>query len=1792
MPGPFSSLIRRSTLTALALFAFPALAHAGVTCAPGLIDNGLPGPTSGTNGLVVAQYNNDLYLGQTSSVGADGLALMRRVDNQWVPVGGGLQSSVGEAFVSSMVVFDPDGDKGITPELLIVSGVFDVEGVRANIVAWNGLNFVDIYDPLNTAPPIGVIAHDGWIRSLAVFDPDGNGPLPESLVAVGEFNTFQGNPALNQMIRWDGTNWHPMYSGEGPGGPFSSTYFPHRLVVTDPDGSGPQPESLYMLLSDNSAMPRCLSKWDVPSQGWIPFGGFFVNNEGGSEIVFDLTSYDPDGAGPEPVSLVAAGTVFGANRVAYFNAPMATWQPLPGAPAGIFANANTYWVTLAKWDPPGPTPNTLFMGRGFELAGAPISQPAYAFDGQSYSAIPIPAVAAVRSLDVLDDLLVEPGLHFAGQSPGPGFVSKVARYSGGSFVPAVSAASEVFALTSPEDVEVTATTVINSANLQAFAPTLIVATRNDHSDLLRGSAEHHPLYSWNGSQFVRYADCTISRETCCTPAIVNAMSPVDPDGLGPLTEADGLAIVGDFDLIDRLDFAGPVDARGIAVWNGSTWLRPSIDSIVPTIKCVAAVPSSIAAGQPAVFVGGQFNAIGGVGASNAAIWIAGTTLWNGLGLGTSGTVRDAVVFDPDGAGVDFDPKLYVVGDFSMAGGLDSRGIATWDFINGWQPVFAGDLDSPAYDLQLWDSDGPIGNPPRLAAAGLFNLAGGLNAPGFAVLDDSTWRGLGDASIEWGTRLGVLDPDGDGSAGEKLYGVLSNLGGIRRLAGLRSTGASTTVWDTVAGFGPSQFNGGISLSTFDEDGAGVRPETLVAAGDMLSPVGGVPTDGLIRVAAPQRFLVENIFATLNGAGAYLCGMIPGVNDHVVFDYTLVTNNPDTQGFADLIAPLSFGSMSVLGGEVHLNLFGNTLTLANPDNTPALVLGDGRLDEVDLYVHSSMGSSVLNSSGLLIGGVPSGQFISQNLIFDNITANITGDVQISPFNAGGVLWVFGDDSILNTNGNVRLGEGPIASGELFVLGGEWNHTGGGTLEVAGAGIGNIDIDGGTAVTTDFTTITIGAQPDSGGTIDVGASAASTWSTSDVTVFVGGQGNGLLKVQNGSTVGFGLGSHLVIGHVAGSSGVLRVEDASPLISEVLVEEISIGLFGGSGEVLLDSAGGMTALEITVGPNGVIKGQGGISTKGALSNRGLISPGFMPGDAIAGSVIGTFELSGFYDQLSAPENDGIPGRLAIDIDATGPGVSSDQINVELTAFLGGQLDVRFVDGVAPPAGALSSGLGFMTVALGISDQFDVANFPGLSPGVTGAPRFLRFEVRPVPAARGGSAMEVAIIEDTLASPPPQTVDESQDYDVGGAGNDAALGDLNGDGTLDIAITVPNPTDPVNTPGSVVLLFNAGSVDGFWQGFTMTSQITVPANPSAISVADFDGENGLDVCFTALSTQQVYVMLNDGAGNFSFLRGTVPPTGVAGLPRNTVPGDFNRDGVPDVAVITDIEPSLTLLLGDRPVGGTFTGFIIEQVIPIPTTAADGVSVDIDNDKWDEIVIPDEDDESITVQNNGPLLRGAPVFNPVPVLVPVPGTPVDVDASDLNLDGFKDVAFASRDGGTVTILLGNGSPTFLPPITVPAGTGPTDLALVDLDEDDDADVAVVTGNDMGQRIIRIIRNDLFGGLLNFAPQTDLVPGAEPQLVLGGDVTGDGNPDLITVNNDGGVLRGGTQNEDVSVFTFAACRGDANNDRVVDMKDISATLTNWQFDYSPGTGPGDANGDGVVNFEDITSSLRSWGRDCR
>lgn len=146
----------------------------------------------------------------------------------WLHVGEGLNGQV-----HRLRVIDPDGPFGPLPESLVASGAFTASGSRpmSRIARWNGGAWESLGPVLNNP-----------VYDFCMVDLDGAGPAPERLVVGGQFTYVNGEPAqgggdvvrgVAQLV--DG-RWEPV--GEGL---FTTV---RALEVFDADGPGPQPASL------------------------------------------------------------------------------------------------------------------------------------------------------------------------------------------------------------------------------------------------------------------------------------------------------------------------------------------------------------------------------------------------------------------------------------------------------------------------------------------------------------------------------------------------------------------------------------------------------------------------------------------------------------------------------------------------------------------------------------------------------------------------------------------------------------------------------------------------------------------------------------------------------------------------------------------------------------------------------------------------------------------------------------------------------------------------------------------------------------------------------------------------------------------------------------------------------------------------------------------------------------------------------------------------------------------------------------------------------------------------------------------------------------------------------------------------------------------------------------------------------------------------------------------------------------------------------------------------------------
>jgi hypothetical protein len=225
-------------------------------------------------------------------------------------------------------------------------------------------------------------------------------------------------------------------------------------------------------------------------------------------------------------------------------------------------------------------------------------------------------------------------------------------------------------------------------------------------------------------------------------------------------------------------------------------------------------------------------------------------------------------------------------------------------------------------------------------------------------------------------------------------------------------------------------------------------------------------------------------------------------------------------------------------------------------------------------------------------------------------------------------------------------------------------------------------------------------------------------------------------------------------------------------------------------------------------------------------------------------------------------------------------------------------------------------------------------------------------------------------------------------------------------------------------------------------------STPTFPAAGDFNGDGIPDIAVGDTSGGTVNILLGDGRGGFQTPR--LYPAGTS--PQCVAVGDFNRDGKLDVVVANgDSGGTISVLLGNG--DGTLRPAIALAVVANPNWVA---AADFNGDGKLDIVVTGNNTYQILLGNGlGGFSPLAPVtLAPLSTAIPTPSIPVVV--GDLNADGRPDLVMTGPVG-TIE-MTGNGDGTFASPVGIaPASYSPA--ALGDFNGDGKLDVAVtITGN--------------------------------------------------------------------------------------------------------------------------------------
>ena len=410
--------------------------------------------------------------------------------------------------------------------------------------------------------------------------------------------------------------------------------------------------------------------------------------------------------------------------------------------------------------------------------------------------------------------------------------------------------------------------------------------------------------------------------------------------------------------------------------------------------------------------------------------------------------------------------------------------------------------------------------------------------------------------------------------------------------------------------------------------------------------------------------------------------------------------------------------------------------------------------------------------------------------------------------------------------------------------------------------------------------------------------------------------------------------------------------------------------------------------------------------------------------------------------------------------------------------------------------------------------------------------------------------------------------YDVPAGVDQVALGDFNGDGKLDVAVTNSGTYDMVSVlPGTGSGTLKAAVVFGTNYG------------PSGIAAADFNGDGKLDLVTSdngspfGVTIATISVLLSNGKDIFAnrtdYNLGLGAYTGIAAA-------DLTGNGKPDLIVpITYADTPYEFSILKNKGNGTFDA-AVNYALPIGPDAV--VAGDFNNDgKADIAVMNFGNSGSISVLLNS----GTGTF-PSYTTYPISGYGYGIAVGDFNKDGNLDIVATDLTENTISVLLGNGTGAFPTFATYATGSFPEGVTVGDFNGDGWPDIAVA--NQRGGTVSILINKADGSG--TFLPKVDYAAagGGGPWSLAAGSFRGNGIMDLAVATQSafGGieVLLGngdGTFKAAVPYDTLNNANGvvvgDFNNDGNLDLA-VSTASAGSSFGFVtifPGNGDGTFGG---------------------
>ena len=342
------------------------------------------------------------------------------------------------------------------------------------------------------------------------------------------------------------------------------------------------------------------------------------------------------------------------------------------------------------------------------------------------------------------------------------------------------------------------------------------------------------------------------------------------------------------------------------------------------------------------------------------------------------------------------------------------------------------------------------------------------------------------------------------------------------------------------------------------------------------------------------------------------------------------------------------------------------------------------------------------------------------------------------------------------------------------------------------------------------------------------------------------------------------------------------------------------------------------------------------------------------------------------------------------------------------------------------------------------------------------------------------------------------------------AIGDVDGDGKPDLAV--------VNFANATVSVFRNISSSGAISSASFAAKVdfATGANPISVAIGDLDGDGKPELAVTNYGSAVVSLFRNTASSgsitSASFANKVDISTGTN--PRSVAIGDLDGDGKPDLAIANASVNTISVLRNTFTASGTIS-FAAKTDFATGTAPHFVAIGDLDGDGKPDLATANNGTASASVLRNmstsGNISFGANVD------FTAGNGPVSLAIGDLDNDGKADLVVANFSSANVSVFQNTAtsgaitSSSFAAKVDFASGTGAWSVAIGDLNGDGNPDLAVANG---GAASVSVLRNLAIGSNIttaSFAPKVDFVTATSTRTVAIGDLDLDGKADLVAAN---------------------------------------------------------------------------------